>query len=63
MTGRKEWLYLRVFHELIMQTNYSWNPSYVTGDSKHGLVKAIKQEHYFESCVSSATKKIELQKH
>jgi hypothetical protein len=44
LTGKNEWLYLRLLHEVIMQLDYQWEPSSITCDFEMALIKAVKQE-------------------
>ncbi|KAF0988053.1 hypothetical protein HZS_7143 [Henneguya salminicola] len=42
LTGKNEWLYFRLFHEVIMQLNYQWDPISVTCDFEIALINISK---------------------
>jgi hypothetical protein len=44
MTGRSDYLYCVVIHEVICLTGYSWNPSIVVVDFEQALHKCIEHE-------------------
>jgi hypothetical protein len=44
LTSKNEWMYLRLFHEILMQLDYVWEPESIVCDFELGLINAIKQE-------------------
>lgn len=44
MTGKSEYLYRTIFHELIVLLEYSWMPQIITTDFEYALIGAIKHQ-------------------
>lgn len=44
ITTKNEYMYLTVFHELIVLTKYSWMPQIITSDFEISLIASIKHE-------------------
>lgn len=44
VTGKSEYIYCELFHQLIMIMEYNWMPKIITTDFEKALISAVKQE-------------------